>query len=44
VILRLVVYQLTDGKIIRVLISRHDLSSLSIAMLYNERWSIEKWG
>jgi hypothetical protein len=41
VILRLVVYQLTDGKIIRVLTSRHDLSSLSIAMLYKERWSIE---
>ena len=43
VILRLVVYQLTDGKIIRVLTSRHDLSALSIAMLYKERWSIEKW-
>jgi len=25
---------LTDGKIIRVLTSRHDLSALSIAMLY----------
>ena len=43
VILRLVVYRLTDGKIIRVLTSRHDLSALSIAMLYKERWSIEKW-
>jgi hypothetical protein len=43
VILRLVVYQLTDGKIIRVLTSRHDLSTLSIAMLYKKRWSIEKW-
>ena len=43
VILRLVVYQLTDGKIIRVLTSRHDLSALSIALLYKERWSIEKW-
>jgi hypothetical protein len=43
VILRLVVYQLTDGKIIRVLTSRHDLSALSIAMLYKERWSIERW-
>jgi Transposase DDE domain len=43
VILRLVVYQLTDGKIIRVLTSRHDLSALSITMLYKERWSIEKW-
>jgi hypothetical protein len=43
VILRLVVYQLTDGKIIRILTSRHDLSALSIALLYKERWSIEKW-
>jgi hypothetical protein len=43
VILRLVVYQLTDGKIIRVLTSRHDLSALSITLLYKERWSIEKW-
>ncbi|HEX9423598.1 MAG TPA: transposase [Pyrinomonadaceae bacterium] len=31
------------GKIIRVLTSRHDLSALSIALLYKERWSIEKW-
>src|SRR5262245_24137870 len=37
VILRLVVYQLTDGKIIRVLTSRHDLSALSITMLYKEK-------
>lgn len=43
VILRLVVYQLTDGKIISVLTSRHDLSPLSITLLYKERWSIEKW-
>ncbi len=43
VLLRLVVYQLTDGKVIRVLTSRHDLSALSIVMLYKERWSIEKW-
>jgi hypothetical protein len=42
VILRLVVYQLTDGKILRVLTSRHDLSALSITMLYKERWSMEK--
>jgi hypothetical protein len=43
VTLRLVVYKLTDGKIIRVLTSRHDLSALSITELYKERWSIEKW-
>lgn len=41
--LRLVVYRLTDKKVISVLTSRHDLSALSIVMLYKERWSIEKW-
>jgi hypothetical protein len=41
--LRLVSYQLTDHKLIRVLTSRHDLSALSIAQLYKERWSIENW-
>ena len=40
-ILRLVSYQLTDGKLIRVLTDRHDLSALSIAQLYKERWTIE---
>ena len=33
-LLRLVRYQLTDGKLLRVLTSRHDLSALSIAQLY----------
>src|SRR5262245_31704524 len=42
-ILRLVSYQLTDGKLIRVLTDRHDLSALSIALLYKERWTIENW-
>lgn len=42
-LLRLVSYQLTDGKLIRVLTSRHDLSALSIAQLYKERWTIENW-
>lgn len=41
--LRLVVYRLTDKREISVLTSRHDLSALSIVMLYKERWSIEKW-
>ncbi|MBP6821539.1 MAG: IS4 family transposase [Acidobacteria bacterium] len=36
VVLRLVSYQLTDGKLIRVLTDRHDLSALSIAQLYKE--------
>lgn len=43
VILRLVSYQLTDGKLIRVLTDRHDLSALSIAQLYGRRWAIEQW-
>ena len=42
-ILRLVSYQLTDGKLIRVLTDRHELSALSIAQLYKERWTIENW-
>lgn len=41
--LRMVSYQLTDGKLIRVLTSRHDLSALSVAQLYKERWTIENW-
>jgi hypothetical protein len=43
IILRLVSYQLTDGKLIRVLTDRYDLSALSIAQLYKERWTIENW-
>lgn len=35
-LLRMVSYKLTDGKLIRVLTSRHDLSALSIAQLYKE--------
>ena len=42
-LLRLVSYQLSDGKLIRVLTSRHDLSALSVAQLYKERWTIENW-
>jgi hypothetical protein len=43
IVLRLVSYQLTDGKLIRVLTDRHDLSALSIAQPYKERWTIEDW-
>jgi Transposase DDE domain len=43
ILLRLVSYQLADGKLIRVLTDRHDLSALSIAQLYKERWTIENW-
>jgi hypothetical protein len=38
--LRLVSYQLPDGKLIRVLTDRFDLSALSMAQLYKERWTI----
>jgi hypothetical protein len=43
VLLRLVSYQLPDGKWIRVLTDRFDLSALSVAQLYKERWTIENW-
>jgi hypothetical protein len=43
VVLRLVSYQLPDGKLIRVLTDRFDLSAFSIAQLYKERWTIENW-
>jgi hypothetical protein len=43
VVLRLVSYQLPDGRLIRVLTDRFDLSALSIAQLYKERWTIENW-
>lgn len=42
-VLRLVTYSLTDGKRIRVLTDRFDLTALSIARLYKERWTIETW-
>jgi len=42
-VLRLVSYQLTNGILIRVLTDRHELSALSIARLYKERWTIENW-
>lgn len=42
-LLRMVSYKLTDGKLIRVLTSRHDLSALSVAQLYKQRWTIENW-
>lgn len=35
-LLRLVVYRLTDKRVISVLTSRHDLSALSIVLLYKE--------
>src|SRR5215210_4804607 len=42
-LLRLVSYQLPDGKLIRVLTDRFELSALSVAQLYKERWTIENW-
>jgi IS4 transposase len=43
VVLRLVSYRLPDSKLIRVLTDRFDLSALSVAQLYKERWMIENW-
>jgi Transposase DDE domain len=43
VVLRLISYQLPDGKLIRVLTDRFELSALSVAQLYKERWTIENW-
>jgi hypothetical protein len=43
ILLRLVSYQLPDGKLIRVLTDRFDLSAVSVAQLYKERWTIENW-
>jgi hypothetical protein len=43
VLLRIVSYQLPDGRLVRVLTDRFDLSALSIAQLYKERWKIENW-
>jgi IS4 transposase len=42
-LLRLVSYRLPDGKLIRVLTNRFDLSAVSVAQLYKERWTIENW-
>lgn len=42
-LLRLVVYELTSGKVISVLTTRHDLCALSVVRLYKERWTIENW-
>jgi hypothetical protein len=43
VILRLVSYRLPDKKIYRILTDRFDLSALSVAQLYKNRWAIETW-
>jgi hypothetical protein len=43
VLLRIVSYQLPDGRLVRVLTDRFDLSALSVAQLYKERWKIENW-
>ena len=43
-LLRLGSYQLTAGKLIRVLPSRPDLCALSLAQLEKERWTIAHWG
>jgi DDE family transposase len=40
---RLVSYRLPDGRVVRVLTDRLDLTALSVAQLYKERWKIENW-
>jgi len=42
-LLRLVSYRLPDGKMIRVLTDRFDLTAVNVAQLYKERWTIENW-
>jgi len=41
--LRVVSYRLPDGRLVRVLTDRFDLSAASVAQLYKERWKIENW-
>ena len=41
--LRMVSYMLADGKLIRVLTDRFDLTAFSVAQMYKERWKIENW-
>jgi DDE family transposase len=41
--LRIVSYRLPDGRLVRVLTDRFDLSAASVAQLYKERWKIENW-
>jgi hypothetical protein len=43
VLVRIVSYQLPDGRLVRVVTDRFDLSALSVAQLYKERWKIENW-
>lgn len=43
VMFRLVSYRLPDGKLIRVLTDRFDLTAANVAQLYKERWTIENW-
>jgi Transposase DDE domain len=43
VVLRMVSYELPHRKLIRVLTDRFDLTALSVAQLYKERWKIENW-
>jgi hypothetical protein len=41
--LRIVSYRLLDGRLVRVLTDRFELSAASVAQLYKERWKIENW-
>jgi hypothetical protein len=41
--LRIVSYRLPDGRLVRVLTDRFELTAASVAQLYKERWKIENW-
>jgi IS4 transposase len=41
--LRIVSYRLPDGRLVRVLTDRFELTAASVAQLYKERWKIDNW-
>jgi IS4 transposase len=41
--LRIVSYRLPDGRLVRVLTARFELTAASVAQLYKERWKIATW-
>jgi putative transposase len=41
--LRIVSYRLPDGRLVRVLTARFELTAASVAQRYKERWMIENW-
>jgi Transposase DDE domain len=41
--LRIVSYRRPDGRLVRVLTDRFELTAASVAQLYKERWKIDNW-